>query len=139
MESLFIYNKKNSKSDHIEYRHFLGHVWFFDTYTLWVIISNVIKPYPWKATLCYSNSVELRNCYPYWSKWIFRYNGMEKLQIQSGRKASILTLDRSARHPNSNGVNETPIRVWTMKLWQKEFALVPLKMRHFLLKMALSL
>ena len=45
---------------------------------------------------------------------------MEKLKIQSGRKESILTLDQSARHPDSNGVNGTPIRVQIMRLWQKE-------------------
>ena len=64
---------------------------------------------------------------------------MEKLKIQSGKKSNILTSDRSACPPDPNGANNTPIRVRMMKLWQKEFDLVPLKMRHFLLKIALSL
>jgi len=34
----------------------------------------------------------------------------KRLKIQSGRKMKNLTSDRSARCPDSNGVNDTPIR-----------------------------
>ena len=35
----------------------------------------------------------------------------KKLKIQSGGKVMNLTSDRSVYRPNSNGVNDTPIRV----------------------------
>ena len=56
---------------------------------------------------------------------------MENLKIQSGRKESILTSDRSAHHPDSNGVNGTRIQVWMMELWKKEGCLVPLENEAF--------
>jgi len=59
---------------------------------------------------------------------------VENLKIQSSKKSCILTSDRSARHPNSNGANGTPIRVQMMKLWQKEGHLVPLENEDFSLK-----
>lgn len=38
-------------------------------------------------------------------------SGMEKAQIQIGGKMVNLTSDRSARHSDSNGANDTPIQV----------------------------
>ena len=47
----------------------------------------------------------------------------EKFNIQSGGKTMNLTLDRSARRPDSNGGNDTPIQLWMKEIEAIKFGL----------------